>query len=224
MGEKRQSLLALPPEIRSKIWELLVLEDKDVILDDIPSWQHHSRPAILKVCHQIDSEASPIFWGRNVIAFKGYRLPHFVDDWGLEVMHMIKHIKMVWSADDHARIDDLEFDQVSPEDCCGLQSLEICLGRHAAPDPNGRLAQMTRRMLKWNRVSSFLLLRRLQRDKRLPGLSKATCETNFNRLSDREHSLRLISDSAPLRQNETIFDLSKAILQWCDENIAFDSY
>lgn len=201
MGEKRQNLLTLPPEIRNMIWELLVLEDKDVILDDIPFGQRHARPAILKVCHQIDSEASPIFWGRNVIALKGYRLPHFVDDWGLEVMNMIKHIKMVWYADDHARIDDLWFDQVSPEDCCGLQSFEICLGRRTAPGADGQLKQPTWKTLSRNRVSSFLLLRRLQKDKRLPWLSKATRGTHFNRSSDRERSVRLISDSAPLRQN-----------------------
>jgi hypothetical protein len=124
MNGKRHSLMKLPPEIRNQIWELLVLSEGDVLIEDSCGGPRGSRPALLKVCHQIDKEASLIFWGRNVFALKDYRLSHFVDDWGWRALRSVKIFKLVWSADSMARLDDLECDQAYTEDFNGLETLE----------------------------------------------------------------------------------------------------
>jgi hypothetical protein len=131
MNQSGKGLLTLPPEVRNMIWELLVIKESDVVLDGLIPYPRlpYSRPPILKVCHQIEKEASPIFWGRSVIVLKDYHLYDFAEDMGEGVVRMIRRLKMVWSADSEARVDWLDVDYT--RDFCGLKSLELCLSRDA---------------------------------------------------------------------------------------------
>lgn len=198
-GENRTSLLALPAEIRNSIWELLTFTEGDVRVRDAYSSYIYSRPAILKVCHQLENEISPIFWGRSVIALDNYYIPHFIDDWGLETMHMIRHLKLLWCADSDARTEDLRWDQASTEDFCGLETLELCLGRYATKRRD-RHRILTERSLADNWFRALVFMRSLQNDERLPKLIRATREACFTDPTNREPSLRLISTTTSLKE------------------------
>jgi hypothetical protein len=124
-GRKSKKAADTPCRGTNMIWELLVLKEGSEVLDasarpPLP----FSRPAILKVCQQIDREASPIFWGRNMIAFKELQLSFCISRWGWKPMRMIRHLKLAWVADFDGRLDDLEC-EADPQDFSGLRTLVI---------------------------------------------------------------------------------------------------
>ena len=67
-------LLALPAELRNRIYELVLCETTTVLLDDgwgdlersLRCWR---RPALFSTCRRTASEASPIYYSQNVFMF-----------------------------------------------------------------------------------------------------------------------------------------------------------
>jgi hypothetical protein len=62
-----------------------------------------------------------------VITLEDYFIDEFVRDWGLEILHMIRHLEFSWSGDSWARIDDLDSDHVSAKNFYGLETVELYL-------------------------------------------------------------------------------------------------
>lgn len=185
------------------IWELLLLNRGEVVMEEDSSRGLCSRPAILKVCRQIDREAGHIFWSGNVITLEDYLLPLFINDWGLEVVHMIKNLKLLWHLCSSIRLDapDLDFHQISTQDFHGLESIEIRLFH---PDDCPTPGPLTRGIHGRDIVSVLMFLERLQQDSRLPRLAKSTYKVSSTNWGRREISLRLISDATPLREHVSI--------------------
>ena len=59
-------LLALPAELRNRIYDFLVLSDLQTFADRM------AKPALLKVCSQLGNEYSAVFFGNELLKFDAY--------------------------------------------------------------------------------------------------------------------------------------------------------
>lgn len=59
---QNSKLLGIAPEIRNAIYGYVLISEEDI---EIPTSGKLNRPAILRVCQQISSEATTIYYGRN---------------------------------------------------------------------------------------------------------------------------------------------------------------
>lgn len=66
-------LLALPAELRTQIWSLLLLHDPTPPPSVLPNNSPRPCPsvALLRTCHQLQHEATPILYGGNIFAAHG---------------------------------------------------------------------------------------------------------------------------------------------------------
>ena len=69
-------LLSLPAEIRAMIWEyalpynqLVFTNDDSRAWNDKGEFRHHDKPALLRVCQQISSEATPIYFYNQTFSY-----------------------------------------------------------------------------------------------------------------------------------------------------------
>ncbi len=86
-----------------------------------------------------------------------YFLLHFIEDWGLDFVRMIKHFKFWWCANCPIRLTDLQFDELFVEYLSGLDTLAIRLG----PDEDGHWdgiedRQATEKSYYWTKRSAAL--------------------------------------------------------------------
>ena len=88
-------LLVLPRELRDEIYEYVVVEEKPINFDSRFNRPCPNQPGILGVCHQIRTEASPLYYDLNSFMFDCGRralcnVPHLPT-----TLNQMQHIEIV---------------------------------------------------------------------------------------------------------------------------------
>ena len=197
--QTRQGIMNLAPEIRTTIWKMLVLQS-DILLQK-GRYGRYPRPAILKVCRALENEISPMLWGGNLVELEDYSIPDFIRDWGLKTLHMVRHLIFTWSSDSNARVNQLEWKEVSTIDFTNLQTLEICLlGRLTREETyqyRHPIGDSFMAGFEWskgrqiNLINAQTFMKRLQMDSRLPNLKFLFQSFDSRSILNRNVTLRL---------------------------------
>lgn len=98
--EETSRLLALPPELRNRIYSYLLECDEGFCF---PEWEYDEEgelrsqgpcyPGVLATCRFIQHEATPILYGANQFAFEHWRVANFLNKIGASAQ-FLRHVKI----------------------------------------------------------------------------------------------------------------------------------